>query len=527
MLGTRITVEMAKDAVRQRLGEREANFLTTARDAIFSNPASPYRTLFDLAGCSFSDLQQMVRTRGLEPTLRALRDAGVYLTFEEFKGRQPVERHGRHVHVSPELFINPSQPYHFWAESGGSTGSATRLPSNVVRARHSAIYVALRQRAYGIEHVPKALWRGLMPTELNTLLSAVIIDDVPERWFTPQVPFDFRAARRYPFATYAILGLTRLHGVRLPWPELVTLEQAGVIAQWAAETRRRRGGCYISATASMCLRICVAAKAADIDLTGVMFSGAGEPMTAAKAAGITSVGATCRPGYFASELGAIGMGCGNPIEPNEQHLLEDKLAMIQVAREVPGFPQKVDAFNFTTLLPTATTVVVNLELDDFGVVDTRSCGCLFETLGFTRHIRQIRSFRKLTGEAVCLIGSDMERILEEVLPAKFGGSALDYQLSEGEDADGFTRLTLVVSPRIAIPDEASVIRAVYDALAASDASADYARVTWLKSGTLRVVRREPASTKAGKFPSLHRESLPVPVKTSRNADVEQAEEVMR
>ena len=503
---TRVTPESAAESVRRNLGERESNFLTTARIGIFANPASPYRPLLAQAGCEFGDLQQMVRTRGLERALRTLRDAGVYFTFEEFKGREPVVRGGQRLTVSPGQFLNPALRHHFWAETGGSTGQATRLRSNVSRAQQGAVYMALRNRAYDIERVPKATWRGLMPTELNFWLTSVIINDLPVRWFTPQKPFDFKAARRYPFATYAILALSRLYGARFPWPELVPLERADVIARWAGATSRQHGGCYISGPASMCLRVCVAAVANGIDLTGVMFSGAGEPMTSAKAAGIAAAGATCRPGYYATELGAIGIGCGAPVEPNEQHLLEDKVALVQVTREVPGFQQTVDAFHFTSLLPNSTNIVLNLELDDFGIVESRSCGCHFESLGLTRHIRQIRSFRKLTGEGVCLIGSDMERILEDVLPRTFGGSPLDYQLSEDEDDQGFTRLTIVVSPRVTLPSEAAVIDTIYAALGSRNASADYARTTWMKAGTLRVQRAEPRWTARGKFPALVRAS---------------------
>ena len=69
-------------------------------------------------------------------------------------------------------------------------------------------------------------------------------------------------------------------------------------------------------------------------------------------------------------------------------------------------------------------IFINLELDDYGLVETRRCGCLFESLGLTTHLRHIRSFRKLTGEGVSLVGSDMARVLEEVLPSTYGVSMM-------------------------------------------------------------------------------------------------------
>src|SRR5207248_5736504 len=139
------------------------------------------------------------------------------------------------------------------------------------------------------------------------------------------------------------------------------------------------------------------------------------------------------------------------------HFFKDGLALIQHSRPVPGAELTVDAFHFTTLLSTSPKLLLNVESDDYGLMETRSCGCPLESYGYTEHLRQIRSFRKLTGEGVTLVGSEMVHILEEVLPSRFGGSPLDYQLVEEEDEQGFTRLGLVVSPRIEIADEAAVI----------------------------------------------------------------------
>jgi hypothetical protein len=142
--------------------------------------------------------------------------------------------------------------------------------------------------------------------------------------------------------------------------------------------------------------------------------------------------------------------------------------------------------------------------DDFGVIERdRSCGCPLHEAGYTEHIRHVRSYRKLTGEGVTLIGSDMVRILEEVLPARFGGTPLDYQLAEEEDAQGFTRLSLVVSPRVAVADERAVVDAVMAELARGRDGADGARAFWTQASTLRVKRADPVWTGRGKMMSLH------------------------
>jgi NMT1/THI5 like len=63
----------------------------------------------------------------------------------------------------------------------------------------------------------------------------------------------------------------------------------------------------------------------------------------------------------------------------------------------------------------------------------------------------------LSGEGVTLAGSDMMRVLEQVLPTKFGGNALNYQLEEVEDGQGFIRFNLLISPRVPLADEQAVI----------------------------------------------------------------------
>jgi hypothetical protein len=157
----------------------------------------------------------------------------------------------------------------------------------------------------------------------------------------------------------------------------------------------------------------------------------------------------------------------------------------------------------TSLMPTAPKILLNVEIDDYGTVEERRCGCPLEELGFSTHIRHIRSFRKLTGEGITLIGTDMEHILDTVLPERFGGSVTDYQLWEEEDENGLTRLSLVVSPRVRIDDEGAVIDTVMRTLSTMNSGAEGARAIWAQAGSLRVKREEPFWTSRGKLMPLH------------------------
>ena len=62
----------------------------------------------------------------MEGTLRTLRTAGVYFTFEEFKGREPVVRGGKTLPVRPRDFDNTYLRSAYYGETGGSTGAGTR-----------------------------------------------------------------------------------------------------------------------------------------------------------------------------------------------------------------------------------------------------------------------------------------------------------------------------------------------------------------------------------------------------------------
>ena len=97
----------------------------------------------------------------------------------------------------------------------------------------------------------------------------------------------------------------------------------------------------------------------------------------------------------------------------------------------------------------------------------------------------------------------MLAVLEKVLPGIFGGSALDYQLLEEEDERGFTRLSLVISPKISIPSEAVVVEAVLDALGRRSVADSLTRAIWARAGTLRIRRMEPIRTARGKLMPLH------------------------
>jgi hypothetical protein len=270
-----------------------------------------------------------------------------------------------------------------------------------------------------------------------------------------------------------------------------------------ADTRDAHGRCWLNTTVSGGLRVATAARSAGIDLQGTTLMVAGEPATPAKVRGITASGAAMFMDYGMGEAGRLAMGCAATDDATDVHLLTDAYAIIPWPRTVRHTGERVSSFHVTGWHPSAPKLLLNVEFDDYGVIEERQCGCPLGELGLHVHLRNIRSYGKLTGEGVTLVGSEMVRILEEVLPSRFGGSPLDYQLTEEEDGSGFTRLWLLVSPDVALPDEEEARTVILDALSHSSAAADVAGAFWRQASTLGI-RRCPAYTNArGKQPSIH------------------------
>lgn len=497
----RMTEPRAREIVRRRLREREQNFLISLELFVYSNPRSPYRRLLDAARCTFGDVRAMLAADGLEATLRALRAADVYVAFDEFKGLRPIVRNGQEIAARPEDFDNPNVSRYHTVTTGGSTGRARNVLLDLEHLNARLPMHLLGDTFHGTHGLPTALWFEIPPgSGLGSVLQRIPTGSIPERWFSPIQGSGDGADWRSRVATLATLAVARASGARVPWPEYLPLDRANVIARWAGETLKRRGACVIRAHVSKSLRVCLAAKEAGIDLTGAFVTGGGEPPTRAKVAQIESTGARFRSGYHFTEVGTVGLSCTTSADPNEQHLFMDHLALIQAPREVPGFDVSVPSFHFTTLLPSAPKIMLNVESDDFGVVETRACGCPFGDIGFTTHVRDIRSFRKLTGEGVTLVGSHVESILEEDLPAKFGGSPLDYQLLEEEDEQGFTRLTILVNPTVAgAVDEGAIVAELQAALRRRGGAAELSREVWKQANAFRVRREAPRLTNRGKM----------------------------
>jgi hypothetical protein len=158
-------------------------------------------------------------------------------------------------------------------------------------------------------------------------------------------------------------------------------------------------------------------------------------------------------------------------------------------------------------------VLLNVAMGDVAMVRDRACGCPLERLGWSPHLEGIRSYEKLTAGGMNFLDVDVVRVLEDVLPARFGGAPTDYQLVETADADGHPRLSLLVHPRLGPRDPDEISKAFIDAVGTGATAERVGGLVWQSAHLVHVERRAPLTTQAGKILHLHSQTAGSPARS--------------
>ena len=500
-----ISYETGRTIILHRLEQRNGNFLQMVKRCVYQNPRSPYLPLLREARCEYGDMESFLARNELESLLTQLLDAGVCISLEEYKGRKPLVRNGASFLFEEEDFDNPLLTQGWEARTGGSTGRPSRMLVDLEFLADRAPYEQVMFHLLALHEVPLALWYPKVPVSigLSNSLRYAKVGKPPEAWFDMKlgintVPF------WHLWALSAIIGVSRLSAVPIPWPQAAPLDDPGVILAWILNNIQHHGRCAVQSNVSGVVRLCHAAVSRGIDLRGVQFITGSEPLTPSKHMEIVASQARAFLRYNTVDIGSIASGCGAPADIDEVHLLSDTVALVS-----PDAEPRLDGsrrLSFTYIPGKGPKVVINVDLGDQAIIKERRCGCPFEELGFHTHLSHVRSASRSTMEGIALQHTDLVRISEEILPRIIGGSILDYQWVEDEDpkAGSLTRLWLRVAPRLGTIDESGLRRDILAEIGKMGAAQRFYAQLMDDAKTLRILREDPRPTPAGKVPAVVR-----------------------
>lgn len=470
-----LDAEACRRLLEEKREKRGENFLLLLERSVYGYARSPYRPLLERAGIRWEDCARWVAEVGVEGCLERLRDAGVWVTIDAFKGKTG--------NAQAQDFENPWLVEDFAVMSGGTTGQRRRMSIDLDLLVVEAAAQRLFLEAHGLLGRPKALWRPAPPgsSGIKNVLRSAKLGAPAERWFN--LSGDRREEWEWRMLLATAQRIGRRYGKAVPDLEPTPLGEPRAVVEWLHE---RRGILWTPATAAV-----AAARYASeqgIDIAGAVFWAGGEPITRAKREVIEAAGARVVNGWSLSEAGPIGIGCAHREHDDEIHVNDAKVALIR---------GEGDEMLLTSLLPEAPKLLLNVALGDTAVLTERRCGCKVEAAGFRRHAHTIRPSGKLTAGGMHFMNSDLLRLVEEVLPQRFGGVATDYQFAQEEGG-----VVLAVDPQVGAVDEEAVVAAVGEFFT-QRSSGDAMMVAYWKAGNiLKVCRRPPWVGPAGKRPAV-------------------------
>jgi hypothetical protein len=490
-----ISVESAREAIRGAVEKREQNFLEKLGRSVFSNPKSPYLRLFKEAGCEFGDVRTLVSQEGVESTLLKLRDAGIYVTWEEFKGRSPCRRGSATFQFHEGEFDNPIRRGHYTVTSGGTSGAPVRMRIDLEDHAESAPDWAVWFEAHGWMGQPLVFWTPTHTGMANRYLKCAKFGAPYARWFATTG----MTAARDRFRSAITHGVARRVG-GYSKPEFAPVSQPAIVGEYLVSLLRQGFRPLVNTAPSVAASLSIWAQERGWSLGGVSFLLGAEPVTAARVKTIEASGGRSFATYGTSEAGWIGAQFPDAEFPDEVHVFRDAYAVV---------PQRTeDEADATPLLLTglrraSPKVLLNAEIGDSAFIVEGRGGPVQDELGYNLRLHTIRSFRKVTVFGATFAVADLYRILEESLPARFGGTLRDYQILEDEDERGVSRLRLLVSPEIGAISNTELRDFFLRELGRQRAFYGFMARVLEDADALRVERRQPTVTARDKLLPVH------------------------
>jgi hypothetical protein len=501
-----IMLAEAKEAVPLAVERRGEGFIELARILIYENPKSPYLRLLKAARCEFSDLCLLVRRDGLEQALLRLADHGVYLDTDEYRGMKEVVRGAEAFRVTPSDFEYRRSQAGVPNESGGSTSRPVRTIISLDWQAEVARVRAIFFSAHGLFDYAHATYDAILPASggMNNLLQQAKLGMNTDRWFARSMPNEHLLDDWHMYiCTQLVVMMGKMYGPGFPAPRFIAGGDTHAIIAWIVEQKSGRRNACVKTAASNAVRIARAAFERSVDLDGTKFIVTGEPFTDAKREAIAQVGASAVPFYSFTETGNIGVGCAQPLCPDEVHLNQTLITAVLRPSPLSLADAVIRPLLFTTVYPRAGRMLLNVANGDYGVLEARDCGCALEAAGLRVHLHHIRSYDKFTSEGMNYFFGDLQEFFEKTLPAEYGGGPGDYQLLEEEDDTGQTRLTLRVHPQAGEIETENLLKRVREELGRGSRGRAFQARVWDQAGTFRVRRDAPVASPRGKILPLH------------------------
>ena len=489
-----ITPDAARSMVREWVRERDARFLLAVEQTVFTHRRSPYLKLLQHAGCEHGDLVALVRQSGIEAALERLSTAGVYVTWEELKGRTPVVRGSQTFHFSDGDFDSPLITAHYRITSGGTSGLPVRVRFDLKEHRYAAPNWAVLFDAHGWMGRPLIFWATTHTGLANRYLRCAKFGTPYTKWFAMAE----MTTREDRLRSAVVHGLARW-AARLPAPEMASLDESCRVSDYLIELIDKGLKPIVNTSPSAAVRLSIEAQERGLRLDGASFLLGAEPVTPVRRTTIEACGAAVVPTYGTSECGWIGAQFPGARVADEVHIFRDAYAVVSRPDETAlDVEQRAHPILFTNFRPGAAKVLLNAEIGDSAIIETGDGTGPAAELGYTVRLHTIRSFRKITAWGTTFAQADFYRVLEEALPRRFGGALTDYQLVEQIDERGLPRLTLRVSPALGELSEEAVAAALLSEMNQLKRYYGFMSTIIAHAGALTIERRPPVATARGK-----------------------------
>lgn len=487
----------ARRLVLERMRTRDARFLEIFRRAVWEHADSPYRKLLAYAGVQEGDVRSLVEKSGLESALEALHRGGVFLTWEELKGREPVRRGSQTFHFNEGQFDNPLIRAYFVGSSGGSLGPPVRVKVDLAFQAECAPNWGVWFDEQGWSTRPLIFWTPTHTGLANRYLMCAKIGYRYKKWFAladMRTPMDRLRSKAVHRLSQRILGF--------PAEEPADVQHAERVMTYLASLVEQGLHPLVNTSPSAAARLSQIAVERGRSMEGVSFLLGAEPVTPERRISMEAAGARCCPTYGTSETGWVGAQFDSSGEPDEVHVFRDSWAVLPRALEGASYRDDADgprAMLFTTLIRSAPKILINAEIGDSAYLESAAGTAAAKKFGYDLKMHTIRSFRKLTAFGITLAVADLYPILENDLPRRFGGSVGDYQLVESQDEKGVSSLKLRIDPRLGGIDEAAVQAALLQEIGAKRSYYGFMTEMIRKASAVTVERRPAERTRAGKI----------------------------